>query len=64
MPIMLRSSVESTPPLVGGLSASDYENLAKSLEAAPDMPLPPALHLPMQQQPTQQQSKSKPDDKE
>jgi hypothetical protein len=35
--------------------AQDYENLAKSLEAAPESAPPPVIHVPMQQQPTQQQ---------
>jgi hypothetical protein len=44
--------------------AKDYENLASSLEAAPEAP-PPVVHVPMQQQPVQQQqSKIEPDDKE
>lgn len=47
--------------------AQDYENLANSLEAAPDS-VPPVLHVPMQQQPLQQQqqqqqTKIEPDDK-
>jgi hypothetical protein len=43
--------------------ATDYENLANSLEAAPEFPLPPAMHVPMQQQPVQQQqSKTEPED--
>lgn len=45
--------------------AQDYENLANSLEAAPDTPPPPVMHVPMQQQPVQQQqAKTEPDDKE
>jgi hypothetical protein len=36
--------------------ARDYENLAKSLEAAPESVPPPVMHVPMQQQqPVQQQ---------
>ena len=35
--------------------AKDYENLASSLEAAPESVPPPAMHVPMQQQPVQQQ---------
>src|SRR5690349_4995530 len=35
--------------------AQDYENLAKSLEAAPESAPPPIMHIPMQQQPVQQQ---------
>ena len=43
--------------------ARDYDNLANSLEAAPQS-APPAIHVPMQQQPVQQQqTKTKPDDK-
>ena len=46
--------------------AKDYESLANSLEAVPESPPPPAvMHVPMQQQPVQQQqSKTEPDDKE
>ena len=46
--------------------ARDYENLAKSLEAAPEPVPPPVMHTPMQQQPVQQQQqkKAEPDDKE
>ena len=45
--------------------AQDYDNLANSLEAAPDsVPPPPVLHVPMQQQPVQQQqTKIEPEDK-
>jgi len=46
--------------------AQDYENLANSLEAAPDsVPPPPVQHVPMQQQQPlqQQQTKIEPDDK-
>jgi hypothetical protein len=44
--------------------AQDYENLAKSLEAAPESVPPPVMHVPMQQQPVQQQqTKIEPDDK-
>jgi hypothetical protein len=45
--------------------AQDYENLANSLEAAPEsLPPPSVIHVPMQQQPLQQQqSKTEPDDK-
>jgi hypothetical protein len=35
--------------------AIDYENLANSLEAAPAPPPPAVMHVPMQQQPLQQQ---------
>jgi hypothetical protein len=44
--------------------AQDYENLAKSLEAVPESAMPPVMHVPMQQQPVQQQqTKIEPDDK-
>jgi hypothetical protein len=39
--------------------AQDYENLAKSLEAAPEPVPPPVMHVPMQQQPVQQQQQTK-----
>jgi hypothetical protein len=43
--------------------ANDYENLAISLEAAPESAPIPAIHLAMQQQPIQQQqSKAEPED--
>ena len=43
--------------------ARDYEALAESLEARSGTP-PPAMHVPMQQQPIQQQqTKIEPDDK-
>jgi len=44
--------------------ARDYENLAKSLEAAAEPVPPPVMHVPMQHQPVQQQqSKIEPEDK-
>jgi hypothetical protein len=43
--------------------ASDYETLASSLEDAPFSP--PLIHVPIQQQPMQQQqAKTEPDDKQ
>jgi hypothetical protein len=41
--------------------AKDYETLADSLETAPESP--PPMHIPIQQQPVQQQqSKTEPED--
>ena len=43
--------------------ARDYSALADSLQTAPVLP-PPPMHIPMQQQPVQQQqSKTEPEDK-
>jgi len=33
--------------------AKDYESLARSLEAVPEVPPSPVVHVPMQQQPVQ-----------
>ena len=41
--------------------AQDYENLANSLEAAPEQSPTPTMHVPMQQPVQQQQAKKKPD---
>jgi hypothetical protein len=61
-------AVAATDPAVAARwrrIARDYENLADSLEAAPELAPPPATHVPMQQQPIQQQqAKADPQDKE